>query len=121
LEAIAAKDFKAISIATVHPSKAIVGFCIAINQPGKTWIEPGQIWIEWLGTEIKSRRSNIGQALIEHLIADAPSRGATKITCSAITKNRASMALLKKAGFERRRTLRNHWYGQDMHFFERMI
>ena len=63
LEAIVAKDSKAISLATVHPSKAIVGFCIAINQPAKTWIEAGKIWIEWLGTDIKMRRNNIGQSL----------------------------------------------------------
>ena len=121
LEAIVAKDSKAISLATVHPSKAIVGFCIAINQPAKTWIEAGKIWIEWLGTDIKMRRNNIGQSLINHLIADAPSRGATKVTCSTITKNRASMALFEKAGFKRYRTLRNQWYGQDMHFFERIL
>ena len=121
LGTILAKDSKAIAVATVHPSKTIVGFCIAVNQPGEIWMDADKIWIEWLGTEIRSRRNKIGHALIEHLIADAQSRGATKISCITRPNNRPSNALLEKAGFRRLRTLKNHWHKQDICEWERKI
>jgi ribosomal protein S18 acetylase RimI-like enzyme len=114
LEAMLSADSKAISVATIHPNKAIVGFCITVDQHN-------QILIEWFGTRMEWRRMRIGHALIDHLIAEAPSRGATRIYCSTRINNQASMALLQDFGFRQLRKCNPNFFGHEFYDWDRMI
>ena len=112
LEFMLANDAKAISVATARSSDSIIGFCI-------TRVDGQAIWLDWLGIEAKSRRKEFGVALINNLIAEAPSRGATKVRCTTRTTNSPSIKFLLKSKF--RRVRRWTVLGQEHFLWERVI
>jgi ribosomal protein S18 acetylase RimI-like enzyme len=114
LETMLSADSKAISVATIHPNKATVGFCITVH-------ERRQILIEWFGTQLAWRRVKIGHALIDHLIAEAQSRRATRIWSSTRINNLPSMALLQNLGFRQFRKSTANFFGHEFYDWERMV
>lgn len=107
-----ADDARAISIVFVKDTLA--GFAITEDQSGP-------VWINWYGVNPDCRGHGVGQAILNHLIASAPDRGATRIWCDTRTNNAGSIALLQKLGFERLCELKNHWHGQDFYLWARDI
>lgn len=112
LEFMLANDAKAISVATALSSDSITGFCF-------TRVDGQTIWLDWVGIEAGSRRKKFGAALINHLIAEAPLRGGTTVSCTTRTTNRASIKLLQTLKFRRvgRRTV----LGQEHLLWERAV
>jgi ribosomal protein S18 acetylase RimI-like enzyme len=105
-------DARAISIAFMK--NTLAGFAITEDQRGP-------IWINWYGVNPDCRGHGVGQAILNHLIASAPDREATRIWCDTRTNNVGSNALLKKLGFEQLCELKNHWHGQDFYLWARDI
>jgi len=105
-----ADDPRSVELAFV--GRTIVGFLI-------TEFQSGPIWIHWYGVHQASRRCGVGEAMLQHLIATAPSRGATRIWCDTRTSNVQSIALLQKLNFHRLCELKNHWHHQDYFLWSR--
>ena len=105
-------DPKAVTIAFADNSP--VGFSITDDQHGP-------IWIEWYGVHLDLRGFGVGRALINNLIAEAPSRQATKLWCDTRVNNSPSIALFESVGFKKLCELKNHWYEQDFFLWERAV
>ena len=97
-------DTRSISIA--YLGERPVGFSITDDQHGP-------IWIDWYGVISEARGKGVGEALINQLLREGPSRGATKLWCDTRDNNGPSIALFKKMGFRQLCELNRHWYGQD--------
>jgi ribosomal protein S18 acetylase RimI-like enzyme len=105
-----ADDPRSIELAFVDQKMA--GFLI-------TEFQYGPIWMHWYGVHQAARGCGVGETLLKHLIATAPSRGATRLWCDTRTNNVQSIELLKKLGFDRLCELKNHWHGQDYYLWSK--
>lgn len=90
------------------------GFCFGS-------IYGGVMWVEWLGTERRSR----GQGVAQHLLLSLESRLRTKkvrkIWLDTRTNNNPSIALFRSLGYRKVGTLRSHWYGHDYFIWEKRL
>jgi ribosomal protein S18 acetylase RimI-like enzyme len=113
LQALVHEDSNSVIIAK-SPDNQIIGFCV-------NHFDSGTIWIDWYGVHPNWRGRNIAIRLLDFLVQTASKRGVHKIWCDSRTDNFASIAILKKAGFEEICKLLNHWYHQDYALYQKFL
>lgn len=100
------------SILVARDDSGVLGFCISRY-------DDGVIWLAWFGVNPVCRQKGIGSQLLVALDETLPKRRAHKIWCDTRTENLTAQGVLRKAGYSKIGTLKNHWYGQDFFLWEK--
>jgi ribosomal protein S18 acetylase RimI-like enzyme len=101
---IIGRDRDAAWIATIDD--APVGFSL-VEPDGDLW------WLSWFGVTAEGRGQDIGRQLVENVVAVARARRVPKVWCDTRVDNTRSIAILRRAGFEKICDLPCHWFGED--------
>jgi ribosomal protein S18 acetylase RimI-like enzyme len=101
---IIGRDRDAVWIATIDD--APVGFSL-VEPDGDLW------WFSWFGVTAEGRGHDVGRRLVENVLAVARARRIPKVWCDTRAGNTRSIAILRRAGFEKICDLPCHWFEED--------
>jgi ribosomal protein S18 acetylase RimI-like enzyme len=79
------------------------------------------IWLEWIITDNRNKRTGVGKKLLEKLFESALERDCHKVWCDCRTDNVISKSFLIKNGFTELCEIKKHWYQQDFILLERFV
>lgn len=96
--------------------KEIIGFRIAM-------IDADLLLLDWTGVSKKYRGRGIGKKIHEYTFDYVKKhyKFIHKVYCDTRTTNKESISLLRKMGFKKIATLKNHWYKHDYYLWEKLI
>ena len=86
-------------------NRQIVGYALF-------WVLPDEVDIHNIAVHASFRRQGIGQALLQHVAAEARSRNASRVTLEVRVSNIAAQKLYESVGFTRT-GLRKGYYSDD--------
>lgn len=85
------------------------------------YYEAGMFWSDWGIAHPLYRRKGISRALMTFLEKKLKKEGVHKIWCDSRTNNKESISALKKLGFKKIVTIKNHWYKQDFILWQKLL
>ena len=85
------------------------------------YYEAGMFWCDWCVVHPLCRRKGVSKALMTFLENKLKKEGLHKIWCDSRTNNKESKIALKRMGFNRITTIKNHWYGQDFILWQKLL